>query len=317
MEDISAMSRLVYALTILSFILAVASDTTTDDEARPPIGGFFPRKTLSAVALGLYSASALINWTQFFLIGKRPFILTLTIGMTTMAVGFLMRIIHAGTLHNIGIYIIMQMFLLLSPCAFLATDYILLARLSTTFDEQVTQRCLLVRHTRIVKFFVWSDASTFFLQASGGGLTATQNKKMADLGNIIAMVGLSLQLASFLFFTVILIVFGWRISRQFPRVWAPYKPRSWSIFSRAPIDDWRILFYVMCATCVGIIIRSIFRIAEYAGGYSGYIAEHESFFYLFDALPLWICMGLYIFVWPVRCLNRHPGQPELPMESRS
>ncbi|KAJ7259692.1 RTA1 like protein-domain-containing protein [Mycena rebaudengoi] len=314
------MSRLVFSLTILSFLLVVAGDTTTDGETvqakRPILGGFVPSKSLSAVALVLYGTSALINWIQFFLIGRRPFMLTLTIGMTTMAVGFAVRIIHAGTLHNKGIYIIMQMLILLSPCAFLAMDYILLARLATTFDEQVTQRCLLVRHTRIVKFFVWSDAITFFLQASGGGLTATKNQKTADLGNTIAMIGLSVQLVSFLFFTVVLTVFGWRVSHQFPNVWAPHKPRPWSIFSRAPIDDWRTLFYVICATCVGIIVRSIFRIAEYAGGYSGYIAEHESFFYLFDALPLWICMGLYIFVWPVRCLNGHPGQMELPLTHR-
>ncbi|KAJ7259718.1 RTA1 like protein-domain-containing protein, partial [Mycena rebaudengoi] len=259
--------------------------------------GFVPSKSLSAVALVLYSTNALINWIQIFLIGRRPFMLTLTIGMTTMAVGFAVRIIHAGTLHNLGIYILIR-WCGLSPLTYSSTNYILLARLATTFDEQVTQRCLLVRHTRIVKFFVWSDAITFFLQASGGGLTATKNQKTADLGN--TMIGLSVQLASFLFFTVVLIVFGWR-------------PRPWLIFSRAPIDDWRMLFYVICATCVGIIMRSIFRIAEYAGGYSGYIAEHESFFYVFDVLPLWICMGLYIFVWPVRCLNRHSRQMELPL----
>jgi hypothetical protein len=76
-------------------------------------------------------------------------------------------------------------------------DYILLARLATTFDEQVTQRCLLVRHTRIVKFFVWSDAITFFLQASGGGLTATKNQKTADLGNTVSQLMTSISVFLF------------------------------------------------------------------------------------------------------------------------
>ncbi|KAJ7289714.1 RTA1 like protein-domain-containing protein [Mycena rebaudengoi] len=315
------MSRLLCSLTLFSFLLAVlaAGDTPTDGEPVPAkfaIGGFVPSKSLSTVALFMYGASALINWIQFFLIGRKPFMLTLTIGMTTMTAGFVVRLIDAETLDDKGIYIIMQLLILLSPCAFLATDYVLLARLAATFDEQVTKRCLLVRQTRIVKFFVWSDVITFLLQAAGGSLTIGKNKKMADLGNTLAIIGLVLQLLSFCFFIVVLVIFGWRLSRNFPNIWAPQKPRPWSIFSAAPIDDWRVLFYAICATCIGIVIRSIFRIAEYVGGHDGYISTHESLFYLLDALPLWICMGLFIFVWPVRCLNGHPGQTELPLTSR-
>jgi hypothetical protein len=43
-------------------------------------------------------------------------------------------------------------------------------------------------------------------------------------------------------------------------------PKPLKIFSREPIYDWRILVGILCATCVGILMRSLFRIAEYAGG---------------------------------------------------
>ncbi|KAJ7259728.1 hypothetical protein C8J57DRAFT_1072795, partial [Mycena rebaudengoi] len=178
-------------------------------------------------------------------------------------------------------------------------------------------RCLLVRHMRIVKFFVWSDAIIFFLQASGSGLTAALGNTISQLTTSICMIGLSVQLVSFLFFTVVLIVFGWRVSHQFPNIWVPRKPRPCSIFSRDPIDHWRMLFYVICATCVGIIVRSIFRIAEYTGGmFLRVYRRTRKLFYLFDALPLWICMGLYIFVWPVKCSNGRLGQMELPLSNR-
>jgi hypothetical protein len=52
-------------------------------------------------------------------------------------------------------------------------------------------------------------------------------------------------------------------------------------------------------------IRSIFRIAEFAGGFNGYITTHEAYFYLFDSLPLWISMTLYCVVWPKRCLKNY------------
>ncbi|KAJ7248819.1 RTA1 like protein-domain-containing protein [Mycena rebaudengoi] len=285
------MPRLFFSLALLSYlvtVLAAGGDGLTDGEPAPakfPIGGFVPSKSLSTVALVMYGASALINWIQFFVIGRKSFMLTLIIGMTTMTAGFV-------------------------PCAFLATDYILLARLAATFGEQVTKRCLLVRQTRIVKFFVWSDVVTFLPQAAGGAISIGKNGKTADLGNTLALV-------SFCFFTVVLIVFGRRLSQDFPDIWAPQKPRPWSFFSPAPIDNWRVLFYAICGTCVGITIRSIFRIAEYVGGHDGYIRGHESLFYLFDALPLWICMGLFIFVWPVRCLSAHPWLSELPMTSRT
>ncbi|KAJ7275775.1 RTA1 like protein-domain-containing protein [Mycena rebaudengoi] len=309
------MPRLVFSLILFSFLVAVlAADDTPADEPPPKfvIGGFIPSKTLSTVALLMYGASALINWIQFFLIGRGSFMLTLTIGMTAMAAGFAMRIIHAQTLDNTKVFIIMELLILLSPCAFLMVDYILLARLTATFDEQVTDRCLLVRQTRIVKFFVWSDIITFLLQGSGSSPNIGPKLAVSFTSRLMA----DFDFLSFCFFTIVLVTFGRRLSRHFPDIWAPPNTRPWSIFSRAPIDNWRVLYYVMCATCVGIIIRSIFRIAEYLGGVTGYIWLHESLFYLFDALSLWISMSLFIFVWPVRCLNPHVHQG-LPMTSHA
>jgi hypothetical protein len=77
---------------------------------------------------------------------------------------------------------------LCQPCLFLATDYMILSHLARTFDQEVSDRCLLIRHSRITKFFVWSDVSTFFLQSAGGGLTAIQgNASLANLGNKVCM----------------------------------------------------------------------------------------------------------------------------------
>jgi hypothetical protein len=49
-------------------------------------------------------------------------------------------------------------------------------------------------------------------------------------------------------------------------------------------------------------IRCIFRFVEYTQGYDGYLASHEAFFYLLDALPLALAMLLFIAVWPPRFL---------------
>lgn len=58
------------------------------------------------------------------------------------------------------------------PCAFLATDYMLLVRLANTLDDKLRRRCLPIHPSYIVRLFVGSDITTFLLQGCGGGLTA-------------------------------------------------------------------------------------------------------------------------------------------------
>ncbi|KAF8147932.1 RTA1 like protein-domain-containing protein [Mycena galopus ATCC 62051] len=234
---------------------------------------------------------------------RRAFIITLPLGMTAMTAGFILRVIYANPPFTLGKYIAMDMFILLSPCLFLATNYMLLSHLAQSFDEEVAERCLPIRRSRITKIFVWSDVTTFLVQSGGGGLTAMRNNiSLAKLGTKVALVGLVLQALSFGLFTIVLIIFARRVSIHFPELKHPKNARPFKVFSRQPIDDWRIVVYIMCATCVGILIRSVFRIAEFAGGYSGVISTHEGYFYVFDSLPLWIAMTLYCVVWPTRAL---------------
>ncbi|KAJ6489377.1 RTA1 like protein-domain-containing protein [Mycena vulgaris] len=284
-----------------SLILFAALASALAAQMTVPIGGFTPKKLPAIIALWNLSTD---NRLEYFRLERRPFMLTLTLGMTAMAAGFVLRIVFSNSPFSFGLYIIMDMLILLSPCAFLATDYMLLARLASTFPEEVSQSCLLIRPSRIVKFFVWSDGITFFLQASGGGLTATKNASTANIGNKITMIGLSLQLASFALFTVLILVFGWRVKNRFPAAWAPPAgSKPFTLLGTHQVGNWRILFWTLCVTCIGILVRSIFRIAEFAGGYNGFLAVHEGYFYLFDSLPLWIAMSLYCVVWPTRFLN--------------
>ncbi|KAF8203425.1 RTA1 like protein-domain-containing protein [Mycena galopus ATCC 62051] len=304
------MSRLFSALILTACFanLVAGSTNTTTDPNTDPIGGFVPNKSLSCLGLIFYGASGLVHWYHFFTVPPRSwFMVSLPLGMTTMAAGFALRILYANPPFTVGKYIAMDLCILLSPCLFLTTDYMLLSHIARTFDKEVTDRCLFIRQSRITKIFVWSDIITFQLQSGGGGLQAAKNASLSSLGNKLALFGLLLQALSFGIFTALLIVFGSRIHAHFPELWHPQNRRPFKVLSRRPIEDWRILLYVVGITCIGILIRSIFRIAEYAGGYSGVIATHEAYFYVFDAIPLWISMSLYCIVWPVRALTTHSG----------
>ncbi|KAJ7511639.1 RTA1 like protein-domain-containing protein [Mycena galericulata] len=312
-------AQILLRILFVSFAATIVPVLAQNDTAPAlPVAGFIPKKPPAITALALYGLSAFIMWINFFRFGRRPFMLTLTLGMTAMTAGFGLRILYLLSPYSIGRYIPMDMFILLSPCAFLATDYMLLARLTGTFDKEVTDTCLLIRPARIVKIFIWSDAITFLMQATGGGMSSSTTASRAHLGNKITMYGLCLQLASFALFTVLILVFGWRIQSRFPSVWSTHPEKMpFTILGTGPVANWRILYWTVCVTCLGILIRSIFRIAEFSEGFSGYIARHEGYFYLFDSLPLWISMTLYCVVWPTRFLSEHPRTEEVELEEAS
>jgi len=57
-----------------------------------------------------------------------------------------------------------------------------LGRLAQFLGPEVSA-CLPVRATRLAKIFVWSDVITFWIQAGGGGLTASANPDTANIGS--------------------------------------------------------------------------------------------------------------------------------------
>ena len=99
------------------------------------------------------------------------------------------------------------------PCAFLAADYVCLSRLALYLGQDVTKNCLVFPVTALVKFFVIMDVTTFLIQAAGGGITAStqNNPSLGSSGQIVSTIGLSLQLASFLAYTIVLILFGIKV----------------------------------------------------------------------------------------------------------
>ncbi|KAJ7101569.1 RTA1 like protein-domain-containing protein [Mycena belliarum] len=275
-----------------------------DDKSDEPLGGFVPKRLPAYVGLALYALSALIQWTLYFKHGLPRFMLVLTVGMTTMAMGFAFRLVLASNTHSISLDIIMNLFIVLSPCAFLAFDHMLLARLTAIFDDDVAERCLLVRRARITRLFIWTDVLTFQLQGNGAGMAISSTPIAASIGKWMTIVGLVLQFLSFAFFTFVTLLFGYRLRRGFPALWAPLQDhRCFTLFSTHPVNDWRILYWTLCLTCVSILLRSLFRVAEYAGGPTGYLSTHEGYFYLLDALPLWVAMSSFCAVWPTRFLH--------------
>ena len=67
--------------------------------------------------------------------------------------------------------------------------------------------------------------------------------------------------------------------------------------------SWRTTTGVIYAVSILILIRSIYRLVEYAQGQSGELMAHESYFYVFDAALMLIVVVLYA-AFPPKELSR-------------
>ncbi|GAA6042580.1 hypothetical protein JCM8097_003141 [Rhodosporidiobolus ruineniae] len=279
-------------VTVLAAPLLVAAQSA-NEQAREK--GIEVKAGPAAIFFVLYLLATLVQWFHYYRHPYRPraYMLNLTIGMTCMCIGFLLRIKNN--------YAWQFLFTFLSPCAFLAADYTILKHLARALGPQISSTCLFLPPRAIVWVFLLSDLVTFCAQTAGTVMTIIGGE-MLSVGQKIAIAGLVLQLLSFSLYTVLLFVFARRMSRNYPDSYHPPGAGGtlFKIRSKEPVNDVRLLVRVLGATCIGILIRSVFRLVEQADGFFGFIATHEAFFYLFDATPLWLSMVLFAFVWPTR-----------------
>lgn len=105
-----------------------------------------------------------------------------------------------------------------------------------------------------------------------------------NVGKNIIIVGLIVQIIIFSLFAVTAIVFHKRM-RANPT-------------SLARSLGWELHLYVLYGASVLIMVRSIFRLIEYAGGRDGYLMSHEVFLYVFDSTPMFICMAVFAWYHP-------------------
>jgi len=120
-----------------------------------------------------------------------------------------------------------------------------------------------------------------------------------NTGENITIGGLCVQLAFFSFFVITSLVFHFRIRRQ----------PTGKVLELAQHGDgsalrtWESVLWGLYIASVLILIRSIFRLIEYAQGNDGYLISHEAFMYVFDAMLMFFAMVAMNVFHPSVILN--------------
>ncbi|KIK79587.1 hypothetical protein PAXRUDRAFT_834021 [Paxillus rubicundulus Ve08.2h10] len=253
---------------------------------------YITSNTLTAIAFAVVMVIALVHTFSTFRYGAK-WMLAMVIGEYTYMAGFGCRFGLHYNPDSEAVYIAEYLFIVLSPCAFIAANYVLLGRLSRHIS--CTDHVLLPSQ-RLTFVFVSSDIITFLIQAIGGGMSVSRSVGQELVGSHIFLAGLVLQLASFLTFSCIYARFLYRIYTLVPNVWERDKEQRWYF-------DWRALAGALAVSCIGILIRSCYRVAELSQGYLGYLITTEAFFYVLDTLPLVVAVSVYAPFWPGRFIK--------------
>jgi hypothetical protein len=184
-------------------------------------------------------------------------------------------------------YVLQSTLLLLAPVLFAASLYMTLSRIILAVDGG---RFSYIRPRWLTRIFVAGDAFTFLVQASGAGLRVKAGSGDSDtdpnLGTNIIVGGLILQIVVFGIFIVV----GVSFNRRFRR--------DQSAIMTAIDVPWQQSLIMVYVASIFIMVRNIFRVAEYAMGNDGYLLSVEWGVYVFDASLMTLTMAWFLWRYP-------------------
>lgn len=206
------------------------------------------------------------------------------ITMLTYAVqtiGYIGRVLCVDHTDKLGPFVLQSILILVAPALFAASIYMTLGRLIHSVNAE---RHSMIRLRWLTKVFVAGDVLSFLLQGGGGGLQASAST--SDIGEKTILGGLFLQIIIFGFFVVMSATFHVRLSH-----W----PTEESIRSSA---KWQRVMIVLYSTSFLILVRSVFRVVEYAMGRDAYLIQHEWPTFVFDSALMFITMVIFGWWFP-------------------
>ncbi|KAL4758240.1 RTA1 domain-containing protein [Aspergillus foveolatus] len=241
----------------------------------PSKGAAIPFAALFGLTTVVHMWQTIQNRTWYM----TPFI----IGGIFEAIGYLCRFISATQTPNWTMYpyIGQSLLILLGPALFAASVYMLLGRIIRTLNAGSLSP---IRPNWLTKIFVAGDVISFFMQSGGGGMQASaKTQDRAEMGENMILGGLFVQIFFFSIFIVVSIIFHRRMLS--------------TPMHRMGIDvPWNKYLKILYLVSFLILIRSLYRVAEYIQGKEGFLQSKEVFIYVLDASLMLVCCVI-LNVW--------------------
>lgn len=201
-------------------------------------------------------------------------------------VGYVGRVLAHDSTGELMPYVIQSTLLLLAPVLFAATLYMTLSRVIIAAGGQKHSP---IRPQWLTRIFVCGDIFSFIIQSSGAGLRIQAGNGSdidPNLGSNIIIGGLIFQIIIFAIFVTTMLIFNRR-----------FRHDAYGI-GRAVDVPWQQTLHMLYATSALVMIRNIFRVAEYVMGSDGYLLSVEWGVYVFDATLMASTMALFWWWFP-------------------
>lgn len=134
-------------------------------------------------------------------------------------------------------------------------------------------------------------------------LTQAKSADDVKMGENIIIGGLFIQIIFFGFFMIVALVFHRRISNR---------PTRGALMIVSP---WQQLIYALYLSSGLIMVRSVYRVAEYVTGSDGVLMSKEFYLYCLDALPMLLVAFSYNYFHPGRVINKDSQDRRLSVSS--
>ncbi|KAL6237722.1 hypothetical protein BDW75DRAFT_72029 [Aspergillus navahoensis] len=268
-----------------------------------------PSMGAAAVFAALYSLAfigTVAQWLRF-----RPVVwLVMVIAAAMEAVGYISRCISIQDTSARTVYVLQFALLILAPVLMTGALYVLFGRIIFVVvprEQRIIKVCW-VPPRWITPIFVGFDIGALMLQLIGAVMITSGNGNSQDdidtfnRGRDLALVGVIVQIVAFGLFTVAAIRLNFTSKKFIMHTPEPaYEERqkfSMAFQDKPRKSDWPHLLRAVNFSTVMILIRSIYRLLEFTEGHDGYINTHEWPFYIFDAVPIFPCVALFVWWHP-------------------
>jgi hypothetical protein len=243
---------------------------------------FVPSLPLAIVSIVVFGLLSLAHTYRMFRT-RSWFCVPFIIGGIFETIGYTGRAISHSDKETLTPYIIQSLLILLAPALFAASIYMVLGRVIVAIQGAHLSVIPIRRQTLI---FVCGDVLAFLTQMGGGGIQASGSVSTFKTGEKIILAGLGMQILFFGFFVVCSTIFHLRCRKN---------PTPASLDPKMP---WQQMIVMLYTVSILILVRSIFRIVEYAGGNDGYLLRSEWPVYALDALLMAITMLVFLIWYP-------------------
>ncbi|KAI0167708.1 parasitic phase-specific protein PSP-1 [Pestalotiopsis sp. NC0098] len=237
--------------------------------------GYRPSLAANFTLLALYVVSALAHTVLGFRWKTYSFMAFMIVGAVNAVLGYAGRIMLYYNPFNFTAFMIQIICITSGPVYYSAAIYITLASSINHYGPELSR----VRPALLYWIFIPCDIVCLCFQAAGGGLSTStsgksqmgvDNKKLADpVFCVVALVGLSLQVAAMVIFCTLFADYLIRYYRS-----DLYRSQAGAKLGLRS----KLFFGFLALAIVLILTRCAYRLVELKDGYSGRLIRDEGLF---------------------------------------